>query len=134
MLRRTVRRLIGHEDDVFISAIKDPAFLKARLASLGTPDTGIKKVKPEDVDRKDFDGQGGKMTDTSSFTGGLLTQDEVQRFTCAPHSPEYLLNKRVGAVPDVGIVDEATGNVKGSVLPDPTRYGDWEIAGRCYDF
>jgi hypothetical protein len=27
-----------------------------------------------------------------------------------------------------------TGEVGGPAGPDPTRYGDWERAGRCIDF
>ncbi|KAK6925987.1 Succinate dehydrogenase assembly factor 4 [Dillenia turbinata] len=31
-------------------------------------------------------------------------------------------------------VNKETGEVGGPKGPEPTRYGDWERAGRCYDF
>lgn len=38
--------------------------------------------------------------------------------------------------PDDGGLDinEKTGEVGGPHGPEPTRYGDWEKGGRCYDF
>jgi hypothetical protein len=38
----------------------------------------------------------------------------------APKTPE----SKPGAVPEIG----------GRKGPDPTRYGDWEVNGRCVDF
>lgn len=31
-------------------------------------------------------------------------------------------------------INEETGEVGGPHGPEPTRYGDWEKGGRCYDF
>lgn len=31
-------------------------------------------------------------------------------------------------------VNEETGEIGGPKGPEPTRYGDWERNGRCYDF
>ena len=31
-------------------------------------------------------------------------------------------------------VNKETGEVGGPKGPEPTRYGDWERNGRCYDF
>lgn len=44
-----------------------------------------------------------------------------------------------GSAGDTGVrQDEATGQkpreIGGPKGPDPTRYGDWEINGRCIDF
>lgn len=31
-------------------------------------------------------------------------------------------------------VDQKPGEVGGSDRPEPTRFGDWEVGGRCTDF
>lgn len=31
-------------------------------------------------------------------------------------------------------VEQKPGEVGGSDKPEPTRYGDWEVGGRCSDF
>jgi hypothetical protein len=35
---------------------------------------------------------------------------------------------------DGAYVNPVTGEVNGPRGPEPTRYGDWERKGRCYDF
>ncbi|MED6158102.1 hypothetical protein PIB30_029537 [Stylosanthes scabra] len=35
---------------------------------------------------------------------------------------------------DGELVNKETGEVGGPKGPEPTRYGDWERNGRCYDF
>lgn len=35
---------------------------------------------------------------------------------------------------DNGHVNKETGEIGGPKGPEPTRYGDWERNGRCYDF
>jgi len=37
-------------------------------------------------------------------------------------------------VADSSAVDERRGEIGGPKGPEPTRYGDWERAGRCIDF
>lgn len=108
MLRRTVRRLIGTEGDVFMSKVSDKQYLDHRLATLG------------------------KMEAAGQFKPAPLSQDELQRFTTSVASNENLLNKETGAEPTA--VVGADGRVEGSAHLDPTRYGDWEVNGRCYDF
>lgn len=34
----------------------------------------------------------------------------------------------------VAVVDQPAGETGGSDKPEPTRYGDWEVGGRCTDF
>ncbi len=34
----------------------------------------------------------------------------------------------------VPVVDQPAGETGGSDKPEPTRYGDWEVGGRCTDF
>lgn len=104
LFRRSLPLLIGVGDDVFLSAIKDKRYLEHRLALIG---------KEEKYTR--------------------LTDQEVKRFTSSVGSPEALFNKEAGAIP-TNVVDEETGRVIGSTQLDPTRYGDWEINGRCCDF
>ena len=50
---------------------------------------------------------------------------------------------RPGAGPSTGSVPEGgegrddktgTGEIGGPAGPEPTRYGDWEVGGRCTDF
>ena len=40
-------------------------------------------------------------------------------------------NKRTGKQPEAAEKPEEIGGPSG---PEPTRYGDWEIKGRCIDF
>lgn len=88
-----------------MSSIKDKRYLEHRLALLGKEERKYTR----------------------------LTDEEVKRFTSSMGSAEALFNKQAGAIP-TNVVDEETGRVIGSTQPDPTRYGDWEVNGRCYDF
>lgn len=106
-MRRTINRLIGVESDIFLSAVKDKTYLEHRLALLGKMDENVKQQP--------------------------LTDEQLRRFTTSVGSAESLFNKQAGNIP-TQIVDEETGMVVGSNTPDPTRYGDWEVNGRCYDF
>jgi hypothetical protein len=42
-------------------------------------------------------------------------------------------NKEQGGAPEVAPSDEVNG-YKALGLPEPTRYKDWEVKGRCSDF
>ncbi|KAK7194490.1 hypothetical protein NESM_000365800 [Novymonas esmeraldas] len=107
MLRRCTPLLIGVEGDAFVSVIKDKQYLAHRLALVGKADP--------------------------NFTPQRMSEDDVKRFTTSLGSAEALFNKQAGAMP-TNVVDEETGRVIGSTQLDPTRYGDWEVNGRCYDF
>lgn len=106
-MRRCVRLLIGVESDVFFSAVKDKQYLEHRMAILGKNDAHVKQQP--------------------------LTDEQLRRFTTSVGNAESLFNKQAGDIP-TNVVDEDTGLVVGSSTPDPTRYGDWEVNGRCYDF
>lgn len=106
MLRRCIPLLIGAEGEAFFSsAIKDKRYLEHRMALLGKKDERFQRLSDEDI----------------------------KRFTTSVGSAESLFNKQAGAIP-TNVVDEETGQVIGSTQLDPTRYGDWEVNGRCYDF
>jgi hypothetical protein len=109
MFRLSARLLIGVESDVFCSVITDPKYLETRLATVG------------------------KLQEEGAFKPAPLTQDQLNRFTTSVASAENLFNKAQGLTPET-TVDEKTGQVIGSAAPDPCRYGDWEVNGRCYDF
>lgn len=106
MIRRSLWMLIGVESDIRFSVIKDKKYLEHRLALLGKEDANL---KPQP-----------------------LTDEQLRRFTSSVGSAESLFNKEAGMIP-TNTVDE-TGQVIGSTQLDPTRYGDWEVNGRCYDF
>ncbi|MCP1726660.1 hypothetical protein J2T60_000625 [Natronospira proteinivora] len=42
----------------------------------------------------------------------------------APDSPDHERDSQVERIPEIG----------GPKGPEPTRYGDWEVKGRCSDF
>ncbi|CCW64545.1 unnamed protein product [Phytomonas sp. EM1] len=105
MIRRCGFLFIGSEGGAFISRIHDKCYLEHRLAILGKPDETLQSMKEEDI----------------------------KRFTTSMGSSEALFNKLAGTIP-TNVVDEETGLVIGCAQPDPTRYGDWEVNGRCYDF
>lgn len=92
-----------------MSSIKDPQYLKHRIAVLGKADATLPRP------------------------AAPLSPADVQRFTTSLGSAEQLFNKQAGAIP-TNVVDEETGRVVGSTQLDPTRYGDWEQHGRCHDF
>ena len=50
---------------------------------------------------------------------------EPPRLRHLPTPPPQAVEGRVGALP------REIGGPKG---PEPTRYGDWEVGGRCTDF
>ena len=108
MLRRSLMGFIGADGGVFMSRVKDKQYLEHRLATLG------------------------RLEAAGDFKPSLLTQEEVQRFTTSSQSKENLINKEQGAEPVMTVDDD--GRVRGSAHADPTRYGDWEVNGRCYDF
>ena len=111
MFRRVLPRLVGTIDDVvFSSVIKDKNFLDKQIATIG------------------------KMEAAGKFEPSKLSQEDLNRFTTSGQSAENYFNKRQGTVPKGLVVDEKTGMVEGSARLDPTRYGDWEVDGRCYDF
>ena len=43
-------------------------------------------------------------------------------------------NKPVPEKPENKAPDDEKGGFKDSGLPEPTRYNDWEVKGRCSDF
>ena len=46
-------------------------------------------------------------------------------------NPEKEMDRRVAKAPRDDVKPSESGGPKG---PEPTRYGDWEIAGKCVDF
>jgi len=109
MLRRTIARCIGSEsENLFASVINDKKFLDHTLAIVG------------------------KREAAGEYKPAPLSREELDRFTTSAASAENLFNKRDGKKPGVIVGDD--GRVEGSNMPDPTRYGDWEVNGRCYDF
>ena len=58
----------------------------------------------------------------------MNTQKETQKAKKAPEKEEKDLKKSIDA-PE----DEKNG-YKDAGLPEPTRYNDWEVKGRCSDF
>ena len=107
MIRRSIFRYIGADGAIFLSAVTDKRYLDHRLALLG----------------KDH-GEGVRPAP--------LTDEQLKRFTTSISNPEFLFNKESGLVPS-GVVDD-DGREKGSAALDPTRFGDWEVNGRCCDF
>ena len=48
-----------------------------------------------------------------------------------PESPEHGEDVRP---PDLVGTAQKPGEIGGRKGPEPTRYGDWEVGGRCTDF
>lgn len=49
-------------------------------------------------------------------------------------APEKADEKTVPRSPDNEAPDDEKRGFKQAGLPEPTRYGDWEVKGRCSDF
>ncbi|KAL4557009.1 hypothetical protein LXL04_035179 [Taraxacum kok-saghyz] len=59
--------------------------------------------------------------------GAVTEQDKIQK--AQDHGDENAEDD--GDEPDL---NKETGEIGGPRGPEPTRYGDWERNGRCYDF
>ena len=153
MFRRVVVRRIGVESDVFLSRVHNKAFVADRLTRLGKPEATLLGNKPvgtsaaalsrpviRPADKAlgaskliaDSGAKGDADGDAISGSSRRLSNDDLQRFTASNSSPEQLFNVRAGLKP-TGVVGE-DGREIGSAALNPTRYGDWEKHGRCYDF
>ena len=155
MFRCNFLRLIGVESDiVFRSVSKDRNFLKGRISQLGVAHASVAETgavvanhgradssesgievddegRAVDVSKESSSADSSSSSSSDTFSR-KLTQQELNRFTTSLGSKENLHNQRAGTTPST-VVDE-NGNVEGQNYPDPTRYGDWEYNGRCYDF
>ena len=60
---------------------------------------------------------------------GLATNQPAQTATAAARKPEA-----PGAKPKVPETPPKAKEIGGPSGPEPTRYGDWERKGICYDF
>ncbi|GAB5388589.1 MAG: hypothetical protein Alpg2KO_15570 [Alphaproteobacteria bacterium] len=63
------------------------------------------------------------MTDSSEKKPETTEVDEVEAKTVKP-----------GQSPNETGPEQAEGEIGGPEGPEPTRYGDWEVGGRCTDF
>ncbi len=154
MLRFNILRRIGIESDIYFRSMsKDKQFLHARISQLGVAhksvaETGAVVAQSAHISQPDLGvNEHGEAVNTATTTTSndnsdnknktdtfsrKLTQQELNRFTTSLGSRENLHNQAAGVTPSL-TVDE-NGNVEGQNYPDPTRYGDWEYNGRCYDF
>ncbi|MGF6229391.1 hypothetical protein QFZ27_003346 [Inquilinus ginsengisoli] len=65
----------------------------------------------------------------------IQAMSETQTPAAKPLSPEELaerIDPRTGA--PVEIVPQKPGEIGGPKGLEPTRYGDWDVNGRCSDF
>ena len=70
-----------------------------------------------------------------SLAGRRHIQGMDEPKTPKPLSPQELaerIDPRTGT--PVEIVPQKPGEIGGPKGPEPTRYGDWEVNGRCSDF
>ena len=51
-----------------------------------------------------------------------------------PQSPPATADERPLALPADGKAKKTAKEIGGPKGPEPTRYGDWEVGGRCTDF
>jgi hypothetical protein len=49
-------------------------------------------------------------------------------------SPDRSNGKPPARLPDGAAATEGVKEIGGPKGPEPTRYGDWEVGGRCTDF
>lgn len=72
----------------------------------------------------DDDRTGGARRDQAGDGGGPARERQAGR-------PEAPPAGGAGGKPGP---EQFPGEVRGPKGPEPTRFGDWEKAGRCYDF
>ncbi|KAJ0100247.1 hypothetical protein Patl1_20348 [Pistacia atlantica] len=62
------------------------------------------------------------------------TPNKEQEETLKANSENHNEEDQEDGEEDDDLVNKQTGEVGGPRGPEPTRYGDWERNGRCYDF
>ena len=78
----------------------------------------------------------GKPADRSHI--GSMTKTPEKPSPDAANAADAAKPAPEAAIPDSGVTEtdakKAPKEIGGRGGPDPTRYGDWEKAGRCVDF
>ena len=77
----------------------------------------------------------GSSLDTAGPPRHIQSMSETNTPAAKPLSPQELaerIDPRTGA--PVEIVPQKPGEIGGPKGLEPTRYGDWDVNGRCSDF
>jgi anti-sigma regulatory factor (Ser/Thr protein kinase) len=125
-LEEAVTNVIAHAfapdtvHDVAVTLWRDATALHAEVTDDGRPFDPLKHAlpaAPKDLQSASIGGLGIKLI--RSFADGVAYQrsDAMNRLTLSFLIPQP--------------VPRETGGPQG---PEPTRYGDWEVNGRCTDF
>ncbi len=62
----------------------------------------------------------------------MMLNDPENKVSGSGSSPDIAVNDT--PQPEQGTTEDKPKEIGGRDGPDPTRYGDWEKAGRCIDF
>ncbi|KAH0468155.1 hypothetical protein IEQ34_003188 [Dendrobium chrysotoxum] len=109
-----------------------PPLLENRIGFPGTHTLSISLTKRDFSSTRRLDLQGEITDDLSSLPPNPSTAMDGRKLDDSPSQAE---EEEKEEEEESGVyVNEKTGEISGPRGPEPTRYGDWERNGRCYDF
>ncbi|KAI0524198.1 hypothetical protein KFK09_003562 [Dendrobium nobile] len=111
-----------------------PPLLENRIGFPGTRTLSISLTKRAFSSTRRLDLQGEITDDLSGLPPNPPTAKDGGKLDDSPSQAAAAAAAEEEEEENSVYVNEKTGEISGPRGPEPTRYGDWERNGRCYDF